>query len=148
MTSLEELRKLTMGSGPHWTDTNIMQANGFHIVEGSNYAGLFKMLAAGRFDFMSRGVHEAGYDLAAYADFGLVLENSLLLKYDNPVQYSFYVNKKNTLLADRIERGLKIAQKDGSFDELFDQIPSLKNGMDLYKSSTRKIIELNSEQML
>jgi|GEM_PF-356592 len=146
--NVDGLKKIMMGSGAHWTDTAIMSANGFSIMEGTNYSGLFKMLAAGRFDFMSRGVHEAGYDMAAYASFGLALENKFLLKYDTPLQYSFYVNKNNIALSDRIERGLKIAQQDGSFDALFYQIPSLKNGMDLFKSSTRTVIELKTEDIL
>lgn len=146
--TLDDLRGLTMGSGVRWTDTAIMSANGFTIMDGSNYSGLFKMLAAGRFDFMSRGVHEAGYDIALYANFGLVVEENILLKYSEPVQYSFYVNKNNLALANRLERGLKIAQQDGSFDQLFYQIPSLKSGMDLFKSSSRRLFELNTDAVL
>lgn len=146
--TVDGLKKLVMGSGARWTDTAIMSTNGFTIMEGTNYAGLFKMLAARRFDFMSRGVHEAGYDMVAYADFGLMLENKFLLKYDTPVQYSFYVNKNNVALADRIERGLKIAQEDGSFDALFYKIPSFKSGMDLFNSKTRTVIELKTGALL
>lgn len=146
--TLGDLRGLTMGSGVGWTDTAIMSRNGFTIVDGSNYSGLFKMLAAGRFDFMSRGVHEAGYDMALYAKFGLALEDNFLLKYSVPVQYSFYVNKHNLALAQRLERGLKLAQEDGSFDALFYQVPSLKSGMDLFKSSTRIRYEIDTHAIL
>ena len=141
---LNDLRKFSVGSGEHWTDGYIMKDNGFNVMATSSYYGLFKMLAARRFHFISRGLHEIGYDTQAYKEFGLVKEEKLLLTYDVPIRYCFFVNKNNTKLADRIERGLKIAQQDGSFDKLFYQMPSFKEGEDILKSANRTLITLTN----
>jgi hypothetical protein len=145
--TLDELRKFSMGSGEHWTDGTIFKDNGFMVVVTSSYSGLFKMLAARRFKFISRGLHEIGSDVAEYKDLGLIQEQTILIKYNAPVRYSFFVNKNNAALADRIERGLKIAQEDGSFDNLFYQIPSFKEGEEILKNSRRNIIEIKNTKV-
>lgn len=144
LQTLDDLKKFTVGSGEHWTDGSIMKDNGFNVTVTSSYVGLFRMLAARRFNFISRGLHEVGYDVQTYKSLDLAQETSLLLAYDTPIRYCFFVNKNNLALADRVERGLKIAQKDGSFDELFYKIPSFKEGEELLKSSHRHLITLKN----
>jgi hypothetical protein len=78
---------------------------------------------------------------------GLIQEETLLLKYDVPIRYSFFVNKNNALLAERLERGLKIAQQDGSFDQLFYQMPSFREGEELLKNSRRTLIEIKNTKV-
>lgn len=51
INNLEQLRKLTVGQGRDWRDVRVWQDNGFEVVQGSNYNGLFQMLLSGRFDF-------------------------------------------------------------------------------------------------
>jgi hypothetical protein len=142
--TLDDLKKFSVGSGEHWTDGSIFRDNGFNVAVTSSYSGLFKMLAARRFNFISRGLHEIGYDRKEYKDLGLIQEENILLKYDVPIRYCFLVNKGNITLADRIERGLKIAQQDGSFDQLFYQMPSFKEGEELLRNSRRTVIELKN----
>jgi len=142
--TLSDLKKLSMGSGEHWTDGIIMRDNGFKVVVTSSYFGLFKMLAARRFNFISRGLHEIGYDIEMYKDYKLVKEDNLLLSYEPRISYCYFVNKNNIKLADRIERGLKIAQQDGSFDKLFYQIPSFKEGEEILKNSHRTVLQIKN----
>lgn len=142
--TLVELKKLKVGVVMYWTDGTIMKDNGFKIVNSPNYLGIFKMLAAKRFDFISRGLHENGVEIETQASYGLTTEQTILLKYDVPVRYCFFVNKNNKKLADRLERGLKLAQKDGSFDHLFSQIPGLKHGEEILSQSNRRIFVLNN----
>ncbi|MES2823857.1 MAG: hypothetical protein V4732_09665 [Pseudomonadota bacterium] len=145
INSLDELRKLTVGSGLHWTDTKILKANGFNVITTPNYLGLYKMLEARRVDFISRGLHEIGYDFLNFAKDGLVIENNLILKYDMLAKYSFFVKKDNIKLASRIERGLKLAESDGSYDALFNSMSSFKRGMDILASPHRIVIELTNK---
>lgn len=145
--TLEDLKRFTVGSGEHWTDGNIFKDNGFNVAFTSSYYGLYKMLAARRFNFISRGLHEIGIDVAAFADLGLIQEETLLIKYSSPVRYCFFVNKNNLALADRLERGLKIAQADGTFDKLFYEIPSFKEGEDLLKANHRTLIEIKNTKV-
>lgn len=142
--TLTDLQQFSAGADDHWTDTTIMRDNGFRVVTSSSYSGLFKMLGAHRFDFISRGLHEVGYETKAYNAAGLTQEKTLLLKYDTPIHYYFFVNKKNINLANRIERGLRLAQQDGSFDELFYRMPSFKEGETLLNTSQRNIIPLKN----
>lgn len=140
--NLAQLRQFKTGTGPYWTDGIIMKDNGFRLVYGANYGGLFKMLAKHRFDFFSRGLHEIQSDLIAFAPLGLIQEPRLLLKYDRPVRYCFFVNKDNYALADRIERGLRLAQADGSFDKLFFSMPNFKYGYEILQDPQRRILQI------
>lgn len=142
--NLADLKEFSAGSGDHWTDGLIFKRNNFNVLFTSNYYSLFKMLSAKRFDFISRGLQEIDYDVRAYQEFGLVAEETILLKYKVPIRISFYVNKRNTSLGDRILRGLIAAQQDGSFDELFYQMPSHKVGDEMLRRSSRTIIEIDN----
>lgn len=121
INTLDELRALSVGQGLGWTDVNILEYNGFQVVTGSSYEGLFKMLVHGRFDFFSRGINEASteYDARKNKLPDLWVENSLLLYY--PFPKYIYVSKQNPQLADRIERGLNIMIRDGSFDNIIQK---------------------------
>lgn len=101
---------------------------------------LFNMLAAKRFDYFPRGLYEVWEEQIVHADKGLVIETSLLLHYSSPVY--FFVNKKDVQVANRIERGLKIAKADGSFDRLLHGVYGAQNGFDEIKNPKRKRIEL------
>lgn len=144
--SLADLKRFSAGSGDHWTDGLIFKNNDFTLSFTSNYYSLYKMLAAKRFDFISRGLQEIDYDIQTFQHLGLVAEQNLLLTYSEPVQYSFFVNKKNTALGDRIYRGLIAAQEDGSFDELFFKIPSHKAGDKMLRSTKRTIIKIDNSR--
>jgi hypothetical protein len=142
--SLDDLREFVVGTGEHWTDGEIFKNNGFTVSATSSYGGLFKMLAARRFNFISRGLYEINNDSREYKALGLAPEQSLLIKYDVPMRYSFFVNKNNGVLGDRLERGLKMAIEDGSFDRLFYDYPAFKAGMELLKDSQRTVITLRN----
>lgn len=140
ITSLEDLRKLRGGMGSQWTDTSIMEYNSLPVVHAVGYGKLFKMLAAKRFDYFSRGLYQIQAEVNFYPELELQIEQQLMLSYSNEVY--FFVNKKNTVLAARLEKGLDIALNDGSFDELFNSIPRYRWGMDLLKNHQRRVIEL------
>jgi hypothetical protein len=140
VTSLAQLRQFKTGTGPYWTDGIILKDNGFSLVYGANYGGLFKMLAKHRFDFFSRGLHEIQSDIINFSLLGLIQEGHLLLKYDRPVRYCFFVNKNNLALAERIERGLRLAQADGSFDNLFFSMPNFKYGSEVLQEPQRRVL--------
>jgi ABC-type amino acid transport substrate-binding protein len=139
--SVNDLRKLTAGLGSQWPDADVMRNDDFNVVTSPTYSSLFKMLVAKRFDYFPRGLYEVWDEAARYKDQGLVVEKKLMLYYQAP--FYFFVNKKNTALADRIERGLNIALADGSFDELFLSVPSYKRGMEEQKNSQRILFPLH-----
>lgn len=140
--TIEDLRRLRGGIGSHWPDRVVMEENGLPLVLSLSYFNLFKMLSSNRFDYYSRGVHQVLPEVSAHADKGLVLEGELLLRYENPVY--FYVNKSNTLLAERLSLGLKIAMEDGSFDALFHQFENFTWAESMLKQANRRVITLSN----
>ncbi|MFZ6654500.1 substrate-binding periplasmic protein [Undibacterium sp. TJN19] len=113
-------QQLIFGLNSQWADLAILRANGFMIETSSGYENLFGMLVAKRFDAFTRGLNEAGLELDQRKNTypQLVVEKTKALYFPYPVY--FWVNKGNTTLAQRIERGLKLALADGSFRKLFE----------------------------
>jgi hypothetical protein len=140
INSLDELRKRTAGMGSQWQDASIMRNNDFNVVTSANYDSLFLMLKAKRFDFFPRGLYEVWNEAAQNPE--LAIEKHLMLYYDLPFYY--FVNKSNGLLADRIARGLKLAQADGSFDRLFLSIPGFARALEEQQNTQRTLFHLQN----
>lgn len=138
--SLDDLRELKGGMSSQWIDARIMKYNNLPLVEAVGYGKLFKMLAAKRFDYFSRGLYQIYSEVNFYPEFELQIEQELMLRYQNPVY--FFVNKNNTALAKRLKTGLEMAQRDGSFDELFNSIPRYRWGTEVLKTHKRRVFEL------
>lgn len=58
----------------------------------------------------------------------------------------FFVQSGNTELAERVERGLQLSQKDGSFDKLFNSIPRLKWAMAELERGGRTLLQLKTPE--
>ena len=113
-------RQLTFGLNSQWADLPVMEANGFSVTTSSSYENLFRMLVAGRFDAFPRGLNEARRELDERKDVypQLAVETTKALYFPYPIY--FWVNKSNSALADKIERGLRLSLADGSFRQLFE----------------------------
>ncbi len=118
ITSVEQLKKYSMGHGIGWIDTNILRANGFHVSEIPSYAGLFKMTAAGRIDLFCRGANEIKGEYEAFKYIKeLTYDETFVLTYALPRFY--YTNSDNKLLIARVQDGLVTSYKDGSLKNLW-----------------------------
>ena len=117
--NLADLQQLQAGQGHDWPDTEILRANGFNVQGYSVFESLFNMLELGRFDYFPRSIMEIWAEEKSHAHMNLAVEQSVVLHY--PTAYYFFVNKNNPTLARAIERGLRVAIKDGSFDTLFNK---------------------------
>ena len=104
--TLNDLRGLTIGQGHGWGDSAIYESNGIKVKE-ADYDSLFKMVVQNRFDLFPRGINEVfdEYRERAVKAPSLAIEENLLIVYLWP--YYFFTNKKDWVLADRIETGLK-----------------------------------------
>lgn len=138
--TLNDLRQYKGGMSAQWADVEIMQANGLPLVKAVGYGKLFKMLAAKRFDYFSRGLYQIQTEVNFYPDLHLAIENDLMLHYKNEV--FFFVHKDNKALAKRLRVGLETALKDGSFDALFHSIPRYQWGLEQLKQNKRRVISL------
>ncbi|NMH67047.1 transporter substrate-binding domain-containing protein [Shewanella salipaludis] len=120
LETLEQLqRRFVAGFGADWTDLAILTHNRLQVQRVTQYQNLFPMLNAGRFDYVPRGINEVWDEMAVMGPQypGLLVDSQLALHYDYPIY--FFVNKANRQLANRIEKGLRLALADGSFKRLF-----------------------------
>lgn len=119
--TLDDLRKLKAGFGSHWADMSVLEANKLPVIGVPRYPNLFSMLNARRFDYFPRGVNEIYKELNERKQTfpQLTADQGFALYYPYPV--FFYVNKNNHALAERLRRGLELAEADGSFHLLFMQ---------------------------
>lgn len=140
--TLEDLKRVSLGQGRFWADTNVLTANNLNVVKVLKYESLFYMLDGGRFDAFPRGAHEPWSEMQRYPKLALDVEQNLLLSYTNP--FYFFVNKSNTKLAADIERGLRIAIEDGSFNEYFLNDPTVKDVMAKANLNNRTLIRLEN----
>ncbi len=138
--SLADLRRLKAGAGVNWPSTDVLRANGLPVEAAIAYESLFPMLGAGRFDYLPRGVYEAWYEQREHAAAGLAIERRLFLHYHVP--FHFFVHRDDVALAERIERGLQMAQRDGSFDRLFNSFESFRRSLAEINAGRRRVIEL------
>ena len=121
--TLADLRAFSYGLGLGWIDVGILHANGFNVVTGSSYDGLFEMLENRRFDVFLRGAVEVLGELdsrrAQMPD--LAIESSIILYYPLPMYFWFSRNAEGARLAARARAGMLAMIQDGSYDRLFDR---------------------------
>ncbi|MBF0120927.1 MAG: hypothetical protein HQK79_19025 [Desulfobacterales bacterium] len=143
--TLDELKQLSVGQGMSWPDVQIWKANGFRVVTGDNYEGLFEMLLRKRFDFFSRGIVEV---IGEYAQRktqmpDLAIEETILLYYPAPFYFFFQKSEQGKRLADRVEKGLlKTFEDKASFTPLFMKYHG--DAIKRHNLKNRKIFHLNN----
>lgn len=137
-----DLQKLWAGLNEIWPETQIFRANGFNVVATSGYRELFAMLKERRFDYFPRCAHEPWRELRDMNIPGLVVETELVIHYPTPGY--IFTSKDNLKLADRLERGFRMALEDGSFDRLFYNHPDMKEALDRADLKNRRIFELKN----
>ena len=138
--SLDQLRALPAGQVGEWVDTTVLRANGLPVVTATRYESLFKMLAAQRFRYLPRGAGEIAGELRSHGGLGLVVEPHLALHY--PMCTYFFVARQNAELARRLEQGLRRAQQDGSFEQLFRQF--FGQALQAAQLDRRRVFELDN----
>jgi len=121
ITTTDELKKLTVGLLFGWSITDTMEKQGFAIKKGNNYDGIFKMLDSHRFHYIPRGVNEIFGELEQRKEIlkNIVIEPNIVLHI--PAPSYIFVSPKYPRIAKRLEEGLELMVKDGSFDALFHQ---------------------------
>ena len=114
---------LTMGTGSHWADTPILEANGLKFIRVAKYELLYTMLARGRFQCFPRGIDQLIRNLKEFGPQGrgldLEIENRLLFTY--PFFSIAFVSRKNPELKERILYGYSKVLDDASWKTHFQK---------------------------
>ncbi|MBN2686178.1 MAG: hypothetical protein JXR40_12930 [Pontiellaceae bacterium] len=139
--TLEQLKEFKMLQGIGWSDVEILKAAGFRVITGTNYKGMFKMVAVNRVDLFPRGANEllGEWELNKNVA-GLTYDESVALYY--PLPRFFFTNKKNTEALKRVQEGLEMAFKDGSFQKLWEQY--YQDSVDMIALDKRKIFRIKN----
>ncbi len=140
INTLAQLKQLQAGQGHDWPDTLILRSNGLPVVGEAKYEGLFQLLKNGAIDYFPRSINEIQEEIHHHPGQGLAIETGIVLRY--PAALYFFVNKNNQKLAQNIERGLRLAIKDGSFEKLFNQFH--QKSIEQANLRGRKLFQLNN----
>lgn len=128
-----------------WQDVKVWRANGFKVVEGNNYNGLFDMTVKRRFDFFSRGIVEIINEYEQRKDQmpDLHIEETISVFYPWPFYFYFTKSEQGKKLAARVEEGLLSLFED---KEAFDPIFLKYNGEALKRHNlkSRKIFRIEN----
>lgn len=121
VSTLDELRRFTIGQSSSWSDVRILQEAGFKLVLTDAYLPLFSMLGAGRFELFSRGAIEIESEWRANRDAvpGLMIEKKFLLYYPMPRYYFVPRTAEGERMAERIEDGLQRLRRSGEFERRY-----------------------------
>jgi hypothetical protein len=135
------LKKFSFGQGIGWNDNAVYASQGIPVVQGP-YSQLPQMLAAKRFDLYPRGAIEILDEYARIApqNSDIAIEQHLLIYY--PFPYYFFFNRNDVALKQRVEAGLRLMQKDGSFDRIFYKHHHL--AIEKLNLKGRRVIKLNN----
>ncbi|HJV89206.1 MAG TPA: hypothetical protein VJ623_02785 [Holophagaceae bacterium] len=119
--TLDDLRTFTIGLGLGWIDVDIMRRAGFKVVTGSDYEGLFTMLANRRFDIFLRASVEILDEVAQRRTTlpTVAIEAHFLLYYPLPRYFWFAPGPEGERLAARAREGMMAMIEDGTYDRIF-----------------------------
>lgn len=140
--SINDLKKLIAVQGVDWPDKDILLANGFKIETNPNYNGMFLMVENKRVDYFPRAINEPFEELRLRPDLNLTIAKKVMIYY--PLPNYFFVNIKKPELRNRVEEGLNIAIKDGSFDKIFYNHPSNKELFQKVNFKNMKIFKVEN----
>lgn len=121
ISTLNELRRFSIGQSSAWSDVRILQDAGFKLVLTDAYLPLFSMLGARRFDLFSRGAIEIESEWRANRDSipGLMIEEKFLLYYPMPRYFFVPRTVEGERMALRIEDGLQRLRRSGEFERRY-----------------------------
>jgi ABC-type amino acid transport substrate-binding protein len=142
--SFDDLKQFTYGLGLGWIDVGILKSNGLKVVTGSNYDGLFEMLANHRFDIFLRAAVEVlgEYDERKDRLPSLTIEPNIILYYPLPMYFWFSKTPEGKRLADRAREGMMSMIADGTYDRIFFAYQQWK--IDRLDLKHRRIFKINN----
>ncbi len=141
--SIAKLRQKVAVLGHDWPDTPLFEQQRLPVKTSVSWEGMFGMLNARRIDYFPRSALEIWDERNAFPDFSISIEKDLVLHY--PAAYYFFVDRKNTQLAEMLETGLNRAVADGSFDLIFNKY--FAERLEQLKLKERRRIDLEVDSL-
>ncbi|MFT7560155.1 MAG: hypothetical protein ACI93R_002072 [Flavobacteriales bacterium] len=142
----DALKATPLGQVRAWSDSRILEHNGYNVIRIQRYEDVFPMLRSKRFTAFPRGIFEPWVEIDNIQHLELkaelAVEKTLMLKYPMPLYY--YVNKGDDDLARDIKQGLERAITNGEFDKLFYGDKKIHDVFEKSNFKSRKVFELKN----
>lgn len=142
--SLADLASLNAGQGTSWPDAALLRAAGLRVDLADRLEGLFKLLRAGRFDYVPLGINEIHGFLRTYRALApdAIVEPRLALFY--PFARLFYVRRGDDERHAAITTGLSRAFEDGSFAALFSAHGATQTALSQARLAERLVLQIDN----
>lgn len=140
--TLQDLQQFTAIQGTHWPDTAILESAGLKVQKTPQFKLMYPMLKHKRVDYFPRGLNEVYAEVDSLKDDSLVAYDQLLLVYKLPMY--FFTHKNNQSLAQRIEKGLRLAIQDGAMLKYMQSSQALERVFPLSRYKNSRQIKINN----
>ena len=142
-----KLKKLAVGQGSDWIDVDIYKHNGYNVQTTWEFEALFRMLNAGRFDYLAFGINECHSIQKRFSHKfpDLIVEKNLAIHYPF-ARYFWTINSEGgRRLHKRLTEGLEIIITDGTFDRIFREYEG--EAIARTKMKGRRVFELENPNL-
>lgn len=143
--SIDDLSALIACQGENWPDSDILEENGLKVLRNTNFNSMYLQTQRKYCDYFPRAIIEGYSEVAARKHMAnnLLVYDKLLIMY--PFSMYFFVSPHSPQLAIDIEKGLRIAIEDGSFEDYFKNSTITKQLFPLRKWRNALKIKLNNK---
>lgn len=143
--NLDDLSEVIACQGAHWPDADILEQAGVTIYRVGHFDAMLQMVELQRCDYLPLSIFEGQAELKLVQKSfpNLVFYQGLIIQY--PLTMNFFVNIKNTPLAERLELGLRRLHQNGTFDNYMKSHNLTQGAFPLNKFKNTNIIKLNNE---
>lgn len=145
ITTLEQLAQYTSVQGHDWPDSVILDNAGLNVERIVSHSSMYKLVSSSIVDYFPRSVLEVIEELELAKDPTLIIDPHHIIIYPSAIY--FFVNKDRKELAQRIEKGLRMAIEDGSFDKLFYSFPGHDKAIKTIPKENRIIFKIDNPLM-
>ncbi|TNE69443.1 hypothetical protein EP331_14345 [bacterium] len=121
VNSEAQLKDKILVQGSDWPDTQILKKNGFKVKELDQKEKMIGALIDGSADAYPRSIAEIWEEIDLHKDQPLTAQSKVYVYYPTAIYFFLQKTPEGKKAADRIENGLLLAVKDGSFDKAFQK---------------------------
>ncbi|MFT7559839.1 MAG: ABC-type amino acid transport substrate-binding protein [Flavobacteriales bacterium] len=145
ISTLDDLKRITIGQATGWADIEIYEANNLHV-KSAPYESLYALTNIGRIDTLLLGAEQVEASLMKRKERypNLVIDDSTLVYYPLPV--FFFVSKKEPELAERLRIGLEALIVSGEMKDLFNE--HFEERLNALNIENRQLIRLNNPYLI
>ncbi|MEO9947227.1 MAG: hypothetical protein ABJH28_16030 [Paraglaciecola sp.] len=120
LNTIEALKPISVGLRKSWSTWEVMQEQGFNVVNSYTYNSLFAMLEKKRFDYIPRGVYEVfeEVEFQSQANPNIMIEPHIVMVLPTP--YYAFVSPHAPRIAKRLNAGLEMMMEKGIIRDMLE----------------------------